>query len=116
MVGGLLCSLVLALSGNAAGVGKHMETTLQDDAIFLHRPGAVVRAQARRLARLGADRLRLTASWNALAPAPRSRRKPARPVRWQRPGDLPAGGWHRLDRAVEAGVAAGLQVQIDVAF
>src|SRR6476620_4334442 len=65
-VGALACGLIaLVLAGSG---GRPMETTLQDDAIFLHRSPAVVRAAARTVAALGADRLRLTAGWRFIAP------------------------------------------------
>src|SRR5205085_4027710 len=46
----LACSLaVLALSGSPAS-GRHLETTLQDDAVLLHSAPALVREAARRIA------------------------------------------------------------------
>lgn len=78
-MGALLCSLLtLALAGNTGGT-KYMETTLQDDALFLHRPAAQVRQYARQIAALGGDRVRLTAGWSAIAPRARSARAPGPP-------------------------------------
>src|SRR4051795_280542 len=73
-VGALACGLAALLIAGSGG--KVMETTLQDDAVFLHRRAAQVRAAARQLAALGADRLRLTAGWSAIAPRARARRMP----------------------------------------
>src|SRR3954469_25758746 len=93
-----------------------MEITLQDDAQFLHRPAAQVRATARRVAVLGADRVRLTAGWSVLSPRPRSRHVPGRPFDASDSATYPRGRWTALDTAVKAASGAGLSVQIDVAF
>lgn len=117
MGGGLLgCSLLaLLLAGSGAG-SRHVETTIQDDALMLHRPEQQVREHARTMAQLGADRVRITASWSALAPEPRSRRRPGGGFDPERSRTYPEPGWIRLDRAVRAAAAAGLQVQLDIAF
>ena len=114
---GLLgCSLVaLLLAGSGAGA-RNVETTIQDDALMLHRPEQQVRDYARQMAELGADRVRITASWSALAPEPRSRRKPGGDFDAERSKTYPEPGWIRLDRAVRAAAGAGLQVQLDIAF
>lgn len=93
-----------------------METTLQDDAVFLHRPPAQVRAAARQVAALGADRLRLTAGWSAIAPWPRSRRMPGGRFVGSDPATYPRGSWNALDIAVRAARSAGLKVQLDIGF
>src|SRR3954466_14543922 len=93
-----------------------MEITLQDDAQFLHRPAAQVRATARRVAALGADRVRLTAGWSVVSPRPRSRRVPGAPVDAPAPATDPRGRWAALDTAVKAADDTGLKTQIDVGF
>src|SRR3954469_6561353 len=93
-----------------------MEITLQDDAQFLHRPAAQVRSTARRVAALGADRVRLTAGWSVLSPRPRSRRVPGAPFDVSDSATYPRAKWTALDTAVKAADAAGLKVQIDVGF
>lgn len=113
-MGALACSVVVLLLSGATG--KPMETTLQDDAQFLHRPPAQVRASARRMAELGADRLRVTAGWSVISPKPRSRRVPGPPFDASDSASYPRGRWTALDTAVKAAGAAGLKVQIDVAF
>jgi hypothetical protein len=115
-VGALTCSLVaLLLAGTGAGT-KYMETTLQDDASFLHRPAAVVRRYARQIAALGADRLRLTASWSSIAPRARTLRVPHAPFDSADSRTYPTDAWQPLDTAVRAADDAGLKVQIDLAF
>lgn len=115
-MGALLCSLLtLALAGNTGGT-KYMETTLQDDALFLHRPAAQVRQYARQIAALGGDRVRLTAGWSAIAPRARSARAPGPPFDSSDSRTYPSGSWSALDTAVKAADDAGLRVQIDLAF
>jgi hypothetical protein len=112
----LACSLALIVASSLGGVGAphHMEVTVQDDALLLHRPPGEVQRVARRLKAIGADRVRITAGWSALAPAPRSARRPAFDA--TRPEQYPEGGFRSLDTAVKAAKAAGLDVQIDLAF
>jgi hypothetical protein len=117
MGGGLLgCSLLaLLLAGSGAG-SRDVETTIQDDALMLHRSETQVRQYARQMSDIGADRVRITASWSALAPAPRAKAKPAKPFDAERSKTYPEPGWIRLDRAVRAADQAGLKVQLDIAF
>lgn len=115
-MGSLACSLALLL---AAGLGPTpaphpLEITVQDDALLLHRPPAEVERTAQRLSLLGADRVRITAGWSALAPSPRSRRRPAFDA--ERSSQYPEQGFRKLDIAVKAANAAGLKVQLDLAF
>jgi hypothetical protein len=116
-LGVLACSLIaLLLAGGGGGGTKYMETTLQDDAVFLHNPAPVVRRYANLVAGLGADRLRLTAGWSAIAPSPRARKMPGKPFNPSDSGTYPTGAWTPLDTAVKAARDAGLNVQIDLAF
>lgn len=115
-MGSLACSLVaLLLAGSGQG-GKYMETVVQDDALFLHRSPASVRASAKRLADLGADRVRLTAGWSAIAPAPRAKRMPAGGFEPTKPSTYPQDGFRKLDTAVKAAKDAGVEPMIDLAF
>src|SRR3954447_16297724 len=112
----LACSLVaLALAGGPAP-GRHLETTLQDDALLLHSAPATVVQVARRIADLGADRVRITAGWSALAPDPLMRKRPGPSFDATDSASYPREPWTRLDRAVKAARAAGLGVMLDVAF
>ncbi len=74
-----------------------------------------MRHAARAIADLGADRLRVTAGWNALAPGRSSLTKPAD----FDPADsrtYPREPFEALDRAIVSAAAAGLEVQVDLAF
>lgn len=111
----LACLLTLLVSTGAGGAApRPLEVVLQDDAHLLHGSDAEVRRAAREIAAAGADRVRLTASWSALAPRPRSRRRPRFDA--TDPGVYPAEPWRRLDRAVKAVRDHGMDVMIDVAF
>jgi len=111
----LACSLAVILAsfgGNATG--RDLEVTFQDDALVLHRPASQVLATTRQIRALGGNRLRVTAGWSTLAPSPRSRKRPRFDA--SDPEAYPQDGWLKLDRAVKAARAAGLEVQIDIAF
>ena len=124
----LRCGLAVTLAALTFGLGaalgrgsaqpppgaNRMETVIQDDALLLHRPAAEVRRTAQRIASLGADRVRLTASWGALAPGTEDRRKPRFDAADSR--DYPREPFTRLDRAVKEVRRAGMEVMIDLAF
>ena len=113
----LACTIALLVAQSMGGIGTAhpMEVTVQDDALFLHQPPATVQRNARRLAALGADRLRITAGWSALAPSSRSRSRPAN-FDATRPAQYQEGPFRALDSAVKSATAAGMAVQIDLAF
>jgi len=115
-MGALACSLVALMLASGGQGTKYMETTVQDDALFLHRSAAAVEQTARRLVDLGADRVRLTAGWSEIAPEPRSRTVPAAPFDASDSKTYSKDSWSNLDKAVRGAAAAGLAVQIDLAF
>src|SRR5205823_5503842 len=73
-----------------------------------------VQRTVRRLASLGADRVRITAGWSALAPSPKARKRPH--VDATNSGQYQPVALRALDTAVKAASAAGLKVQLDLAF
>jgi hypothetical protein len=113
----LACTLALLVAQSMGGIGTAhpMEVTVQDDALFLHQSPGLVTRTARRLAALGADRVRITAGWSALAPDPHSSRKPAH-FDATKPVEYREGPFRALDSAVKSANAAGMNVQIDLAF
>jgi hypothetical protein len=115
-MGALACGLAAMLLAGTPTQGKHLDTVVQDDALLLARPPAQVRQTARTIAELGADRVRLTASWSTIAPAPDARERPGRPFDPRSPSTYPPGAWDRLDTAVRAARDAGLRVMIDIGF
>jgi hypothetical protein len=111
----LTCRLaVLVFSALGGSDTRSLPVTVQDDALLLHRPPAQVQATTEQMANLGVDRVRLTAGWSALAPRPRAKRKPLFDERSS--NAYPPEPWQRLDRAVRAATAAGLEPHIDIAF
>jgi hypothetical protein len=112
---GLAVALAVGLAGTPPSGNQHsVETLIQDDALLLYRSHATVRATAQRMAALGVDRVRLTASWSGLAPASRSRRKPRFDATNSR--DYPDDGFRRLDTAIKEVRRAGMDVMVDIAF
>ena len=105
--------LVSAALGGG-GEARALPVTVQDDALMLHRQPAEVQETARQMASLGVDRVRLTASWSALAPRPGVKRMP----RFDATDSdaYPHEPWAQLDRAVKAVTSAGIDPQMDVAF
>src|SRR4051794_5750371 len=99
----LACTIALLVAQSMGGIGTAhpMEMTVQDDALFLHQQPALVQRTARRLAALGADRLRVTAGWSVLEPK-RHR--------------YDGGAFRALDTAVKTATAAGMKVQVDLGF
>ncbi len=111
------CSLALsagiAFTG-APAPGERVETVMQDDAALLYRSPAQVRRALRRMAALGVDRVRITASWRQLAPGRDSRRKPAFDA--ADPGAYDRVALRRLDDAVDGARARGMKVMLDLGF
>ena len=117
-VGLLLVGAALAGPSTAqashAGEPAPREVVVQDDAELLHRSTSVVRRTLRDLARSGATRVRITAGWSALAPEPQARRRPRFDERDSR--RYARDPIARLDRAIVLARAAGLELQMDLAF
>ena len=112
----MTCSLALVVFGALGGgpEARPLPVTVQDDALMLHRPGSEVQATARRMANLGVDRVRLTASWSTLAPDPNSKRMPD--FQATDSDAYPRESFMRLDRAVKAVTSEEMTPQIDIAF
>jgi hypothetical protein len=92
-----------------------LETIMQDDGLLLYRPPAEVQAAAARMKELGADRVRITASWSSLTRAPESDVKPegfdaADPAAYEQTR------WAALDTAIRAIHAVGLDALVDIGF
>jgi hypothetical protein len=115
----LLALLVLALAAVGCGTERTrppeplvgVEDQVEDDALFLYGSPEATAAQ---LKSLGVDRVRLTAGWAVIAPAPHSAIRP--PFDAGDPSAYPEEAWTRLDRAVAAIVGQGMKAMIDVAF
>ena len=112
----LLVAVVVVLGAGAPSVQARgaTETILQDDAELLFRSDERVAQSMRQLRSLGVDRVRLNAGWSSIAPDPDSLQRPD--LTLSHPDAYPRANWRRLDRAVRAAQAAGLQVMIDIGF
>ena len=91
------------------------ETVLQDDGVLLHSTDDGVRQAMQEIRSLGVDRIRVTAGWSVIAPAALADAPPAG-FDASDPASYPRGHWDDLDRAVRLATAAGLKVDIDIAF
>lgn len=112
---------VLAIGMGLPVPAHASEVVVQDDAELLHRSTSQVRRTLLDLKTLGADRVRITVGWSALAPAPDAGRMPRVDERGKRFDDRNSSRYardamRRLDRAIVLADAAGLQVQLDLAF
>jgi hypothetical protein len=107
----LILLLVLPAPASAAG----LETILQDDRVLLHQPREEVDRAMKEIKALGVDRVRLTANWSSLAPAPDQKVKPPG-IDLSEPGSYETARWQRLDDAVRLAVANGVKVSIDIGF
>jgi hypothetical protein len=116
-LGSLLgCSLAAILLASSGTGTQAVETTIQDDAILLHRSDAEVVHAVKQIRELGVDRVRLTAGWSALAPGPRREAKPKAPFDPTDSSTYPQAGFAALDRAIRVSAGWNLKVQLDLAF
>ncbi|MEA2169062.1 MAG: hypothetical protein QOF76_2362, partial [Solirubrobacteraceae bacterium] len=72
----LICLVLLAFPA-AAAAATNQEATFQDDNQLLYTTPEQRDTTLDTLKGLGVDRVRLTVVWKAIAPAPKSRTKPA---------------------------------------
>ena len=112
----LTCSLAALLLTTAVGPGHQLPVVVQDDALLLNRAPAQVQQYTDQIAAEGASDVRLTASWSGLAPSPTATKKPGAPFDAADSKRYPVDGFRRLDTAVKAAAASGLDVELDLAF
>jgi hypothetical protein len=112
----LACSLAALLLATAVGPGHQLPVVVQDDALLLNRAPAQVQQYTDQIAAEGASDVRLTASWSGLAPSPTATKKPGAPFDAADSKTYPVDGFRRLDTAVKAAAASGLDVELDLAF
>lgn len=110
----LFAALAAVFAMAASASADPVETVLQDDAVFLHSDDAGVRAALAQARQLGVDRIRVTAGWSVIAPEPDQATAPAFDA--TDPAAYPPDAWRNLDRLVRLATAAGLKLDIDIAF
>ncbi|MGI8749849.1 MAG: hypothetical protein ACR2J6_04755 [Thermoleophilaceae bacterium] len=111
------CSLALAAGLAFSGPPpstERVETIMQDDATLLYRPRAQVRRSLKRMARLGVDRVRITARWGQVVPHREWEIRPFFDATDSSQYD--AHALAKLDRAVKGARDEGMQVMLDLGF
>jgi hypothetical protein len=105
------CAGALALPA-AAPAAREAGVSIMDDQLLLNSPTTeAVDGHMRRFVSLGADRLRVSAYWDQIAPHSGRRRKPAFDA--ADPND-PAYYWTPLDRVVASARRHGLKVMVSI--
>lgn len=110
----LLCLALTILAVPAAHARSAPETVVQDDALFLHGSEDEIRTGLQQARDIGIRRVRLTAGWSVIAPAPALDTVPEGDL--ADPAAYPRDHWANLDRAVRLTVEAGMKPMIDIAF
>jgi Cellulase (glycosyl hydrolase family 5) len=109
----LLAALALLAAGPAAAsASSTQESTFQDDNHLVYSSPDKVRGVLDELAGLGVDRLRITMLWEAVAPQPGSRTKPAFDA--SDPAAYPPNAWDRYETVLREARARGMDVSFDL--
>jgi hypothetical protein len=113
---GAVALVVAALVSGCGGERSTpaVATVIQDDAELLHRSPRQIAATLDDMRSLGADWVRVTAGWSAMAPDPRASRSPAFDA--SDSTKYPPYVWASLDRVYRMARARRMQVAIDIAF
>jgi hypothetical protein len=108
--------LVAASDDETATRFAHLERVIQDDQAFLHQPDSLTE-NLDEIRGLGFTRLRVTANWDNLAPAPKAKVKPAFDATDPAAYDaLGSPFWASLDRVVREAAVRDIALLIDVGF
>src|SRR5690349_1857315 len=103
----ILCVAAIAALPTYASARTNQVSIIQDDAKVIASGDAVRSATLDEMRNLGADVLKISISWRALANAG----KPSNP---DDPGAYPAAKWAPYDAAIQGAVARGLTVFLNV--
>ena len=107
-----LTAVLVALCAPPAMAAHTAELSMMDDQALLGQPQAKVDATLAKMKALGADRLRVSAFWSDIAPAPTS---VSRPAGFSAANAYDPGyDWGPLDRVVDSAVAHGLHLLISI--
>ncbi|MDX6658623.1 MAG: hypothetical protein QOH62_3416 [Solirubrobacteraceae bacterium] len=104
---------LLAATAPAAHASSRQESTFQDDNHLVYAEPAAVAKTMDKMKALGADRLRITVLWKAIAPSPDSRQRPAG-FNAADYSAYPAGAWDHYDTVVRLAAERGLKVNFNV--
>jgi hypothetical protein len=108
----VVLALALAVLAPTASADRNAEVSIMDDQLLLGASQAKVERHMATFRRLGVDRLRVSAFWNQIAPAAKSRQKPAgfnganmKDSRYN---------WFFLDRVIGAAARHGLKIMVSI--
>jgi hypothetical protein len=104
---------VLAVAAPAAQASRTQESTFQDDNHLIYAPADEVARTMDRMKALGADRLRITVLWSAIAPQPNALERPAG-FDAADSGAYPGGAWDHYDTLVRLAAERGLGVNFNL--
>jgi hypothetical protein len=103
----------LALASPAAHASRAQESTFQDDNHLIYAPPDDVARTMDRIKALGADRLRITVLWSAIAPDVAATSKPPG-FDGADPGAYPSGAWDHYDTVVRLAAERGLAINFNI--
>src|SRR5439155_12703921 len=105
-------ALLLLAVPAAAHASAREETTFQDDDLLVFGSAATQARTLDTIRALGADRVRVSVFWNAIAPDAKSKTRPGFDA--TDPAAYPPGNWARYDRLVRLAAARGLGLNFDL--
>jgi hypothetical protein len=105
---------LLAAAACAPSSALALSSVVQDDALLLSGDPAKVDKALAQMEAIGFTHVRLTANWQEIAPDAASDTQPIFDAK--NPASYPAGVWNRLDLAVRAVRAHGMEPMIDIGF
>jgi hypothetical protein len=111
---GLLAALALLVAAPAASADHTQTSIFQDDEYLLYSKPKVVMKTLATMKELGAQELRITLKWAAVAPDALSRTKPGGYFIAYNPSTYPVANWAPYDRVVEDAAKYGLKVLFDI--
>jgi len=97
----------------AAQASRTQESTFQDDNHLIYAAPDEVAHTLDRMKELGADRVRITVLWSAIAPQPNALERPAG-FDAADPGAYPSGAWDHYDTVVQMAAERGLGINFNL--
>lgn len=110
LVGAVLAALLA--SAAPATAGPRAETSIMDDQLLLNESRDAVDGDMAAFRTLGVDRVRVSAFWSQIAPAPTSETRPAG-FDASNPSS-PGYSWRALDDVVDSAVRHGFRVMVSI--
>ncbi|MGH2899584.1 MAG: cellulase family glycosylhydrolase [Solirubrobacteraceae bacterium] len=108
----LVAILVLAAFPAFALASRTQESTFQDDPMLVYGTPEQMTSTLDTLRSFGVDRIRVSVFWRVVAPANDQLQKPDFDA--ADPAAYPAGAWDRYDRLIQAALARGILVNLNI--